>query len=388
MSRTDDPVPNQEGDNTTMRSALATMIRNWTGTMPPPVVTRRPSARWGAFRASTAALTVRVADVIDETPTVRTFVLESVTGALDYEAGQHLTLLADIGGETVRRCYSFSTSPLAGVRPAITVRRIGEGRVSAHLHDRIRVGDTLRAAPPSGSFTLPALARGVRHFVLVGGGVGITPLISLAETALRRDDAAEVDLLCGHRREDEIVFRARLEALQREFAPRLRVRLALDEAGPEWSGIRGPLGGVRVLDEVGATADAFYVCGPEPMMDDVAAALGRAGVDRSRLHIERFAYATPAPATAPATPREIVFAKSGRRVVAEPGQTILAAATAAGVALPFSCTMGGCGACKVKKSEGTVVAAEPNCLSERERADGYVLTCCSYADDGLVVADY
>jgi ferredoxin len=143
-----------------------------------------------------------------------------------------------------------------------------------------------------------------------------------------------------------------------------------------------------VLAAVGAAADAYYLCGPEPMMDGVAAALAEVGVEPARIRIERFAYAAPAAATAPTTPREIAFARSGRRVVAAPGQTILEAATRAGVALPSSCTMGGCGACKVRKSAGTVVSAEPNCLSERERAEGYVLTCCSYADDGLVIADY
>lgn len=370
-------------------SALTTLIRNWTGSTPPPVVVRAASSRWGATaRPSIHEIALRVADVVVETPTVRTFVLEPAGGPLAYEAGQHLTLLVDVEGRPVRRCYSFSTSPLATSRPAITVRRVDTGQVSPHLHEHVRVGDTLKAALPSGSFTLPVLGSGARRFVFVGGGVGLTPLVSLAETALRRDPEARVDLLCGHRREDEILFGTRLEALEREFAPRLRVRIALDEARDDWHGLRGVLGGSRVLDEVGAEADAYYVCGPEPMMDDVVSALDRAGVDPSKIHVERFAYAAPAPSSIPATPREIHFAKSGRTVVAEPGQTILEAATKSGLDLPSSCTMGGCGACKVKKSAGTVVAAEPNCLSDAERAEGWVLTCCSYADDGLVVADH
>lgn len=371
-----------------MPSTLSTLIRNWTGSMPPPVVRRPPSARWGTDRSGAQVLAVRVAEIIPETPTVRTFVLEPVGGSFGYQAGQHLTLLVPLDGQTLRRCYSFSTSPLAGGRPAITVRRVAGGRVSTHLHDRVRVGDTLRAAPPSGGFTLPPIEAGAQGLVLVAGGVGITPLLSLAETALRRDPAAEVDLLCGHRCEEEIVFRARLEALRRAFAPRLRVRLALDDARPDWDGLRGVLSGARVVEEVGTSADAYYVCGPEAMMTDVTAALAQAGVDPARIRRERFVYAAPSAAVAPSTPREIVFARSGRRVVAQPGQTILEAATRAGLALPFSCTMGGCGACKVKKTEGTVVSAEPNCLSERERAEGWVLTCCSYADDGLVVADH
>lgn len=369
-------------------SALTTLIRNWTGTTPPPVVFRRASARWASGQPSAHELTLRVAEILDETPTVKTFVLEPASGSLAYQAGQHLTLLVNADGGTLRRCYSFSTSPLSGGRPAVTVRRVDGGRVSPLLHERVRVGDTLKATPPSGSFTLPAAGSGERRFVFVGGGVGITPLISLAETALRRDPEAEVLLLCGHRREEEIVFRTRLEELEREFSPRLRVRLALDEAGAGWTGLTGVLHGERVLAEAGESADAWYVCGPEPMMADVERALSGAGVPASRIRVERFAYAAPSPSAAPATPREIRFAKSERTIVAQPGQTILEAATGAGIELPFSCTMGGCGACKVKKSAGTVVTGEPNCLTDAERAEGYVLTCCSYADDGLVVADH
>lgn len=369
-------------------SNLATLYRNWTGSTPPPVLERRASARWADHSSTVQELRLRIAAIVDETPSVRTFVLDPLTGSLPYQAGQHLTLLVDVDGGAHKRCYSFSTSPLGGSRAAISVRRVEGGVVSPHLHDVLRVGDTLRAAPPSGSFTLPEAGSGERRFVFVGGGVGLTPLISLAETALRQHGETEVDLLCGHRREDEILFAARIEALQREFGARLRVRITLDDAADDWNGLRGALGGSRVLDEVGAAADAYYVCGPEPMMNDVAAALERAGVDASRIRIERFAYAAPTTSSAPTTAREIHFAKSGRTVVAEPGQTILDAATNAGLALPSSCTMGGCGACKVKKTAGTVVTAEPNCLTQRERAEGYVLTCCSYADDGLVVADY
>ena len=82
------------------------------------------------------------------------------------------------------------------------------------------------------------------------------------------------------------------------------------------------------------------------------------------------------------------FAGSGRRTVARPGQTLLEAGLAAGIALPSSCTMGGCGACKVRTLEGRVVMREPNCLTDAERAAGYVLACCAYADGDVAIAGH
>jgi ring-1,2-phenylacetyl-CoA epoxidase subunit PaaE len=368
---------------------VAAFIRGWFHEPPPTFELRQPSARWGQPRPRQARHALRVAEVIQETPSTRTFVLASPEGGaptLAYRAGQHLTLLVEAGGVTHRRCYSFSTSPLAGGLPAITVKRMADGIVSRHLHDHVRAGDTLLALDPTGDFTLDTDGSASRHLVLVAGGVGITPLVSLAETVLRAEPASRVTLLCGNRSEDEIVFRGRLATLESEFQPRLVVRHALDDAPDGWTGLRGALDGQRVLEALGnPSADAYFVCGPEPMMQGVCAALAAAGVPRERVHTERFAYASAATTRIPDHAAEISFAASGRRVTARAGQTILQAGLEAGLDLPFSCTMGGCGACKVRRLEGTVVISEPNCLSDGEREAGYLLACCAYADSNVVI---
>jgi ferredoxin len=185
------------------------------------------------------------------------------------------------------------------------------------------------------------------------------------------------------------VFRGRLAALAQQFAPRCIVRHALDAPPPGWADLAGALDGKRVLEALGgAVADVYFICGPEPMMQSVCAALEAAGVPRGRLHTERFAYASTAGVRIPDRSAEVTFASTGRRVTARAGQTILQAGLEAGVALPFSCTMGGCGACKVKKQSGTVVMSEPNCLSETEREAGYVLACCAYADSDVVIENH
>ncbi len=373
-------------------AGIGAFVRGWLREPPPTFELRAPSARWGQAKPRPAHHALRVAEVIQETPSTRTFVLTSPDGgapAFSYRAGQHLTLLVDAGGTTHRRCYSFSSSPLADGRPAITVKRMSDGVVSRHLHEHIGTGDTLAALDPSGDFTLATDAAARRHVVLVAGGVGITPLISLAETVLRAEPGSRVTLLCGSRSEDEIVFRRRIEALAQQFAPRLRVRHALDAAADGWTGLRGPLDGPRVLEALGeARADAYFVCGPEPMMQIVCAALEAAGVPRDRVHTERFAYASIGSVRIPDHAAEVTFAATGRKVTARPGQTLLQAGLEAGIALPSSCTMGGCGACKVKTASGAVVMSEPNCLSETERTAGYVLACCAYADTDVVIENH
>lgn len=373
-------------------TGIAAALKGWFKEPPPSFELRQASARWGTAVPRQPRLRLRVAEVIQETPSTRTFVLAAADGGpatLSYRAGQHLTLLVEAGGTTHRRCYSFSTSPLAGGAPAITVKRMADGTVSRHLHDQVRAGDTLAVLEPTGEFTLATDAAASRHLVLVAGGVGITPLVSIAETVLRAEPGSRVTLLCGNRSEAEIVFRQRLEVLAQEFSPRLAVHLALDDAPAGWPGLHGALDGARVLAALGgAAADAYYVCGPEPMMQSVCAALAEAGVPRGQVHTERFAYASAAATRIPDHAAEVTFAKSGRRVTARAGQTLLQAGLEAGLDLPYSCTMGGCGACKVRRSDGSVVMSEPNCLSDAEREAGFVLACCSYADTPVVIESH
>jgi len=366
----------------------AAYLRGWFSEPAPTFELRQPGARWGAPRSREARRSLRVARLIQETPSTRTFVLESADRAepIGYQAGQHLTVLVEIGGTTHRRCYSFSSSPVSGEPTAITVKRSSTGLVSQYLHDHVRVGDTLTATEPAGQFVLPTDPALARTVVMVAGGVGITPLASLAETLLLEEPRTRVVLLTGNRMESEIIFRERLAGLAARFAPRLDLRHAVDLAPTGWDGIVGILDGARVLAALGrADADAYFVCGPEAMMDSVCAALAAAGVGRDRIHTERFAYAAARPARIPEHAAHITFAASGKRVTARPGQTVLQAGLEAGVDLPYSCTMGGCGACKVHKSSGSVVASEPNCLTDSEREAGYVLACCSYADTDLTI---
>jgi ferredoxin len=103
------------------------------------------------------------------------------------------------------------------------------------------------------------------------------------------------------------------------------------------------------------------------------------GVAHASIHEERFVSAHASRTTSPSAAHTVVVrSRAGsRRLVVEPGHTVLEAAFAARVDMPFSCTVGGCGACRVKLVDGDVAMDEPNCLTPEERAGGYVLACMS-----------
>lgn len=364
------------------------------GRHPPPVVRISDRAKRARPALPTlAGRVVRVTRVTRETVDAVTLSLADPTGApISFEPGQFLTVLVDVGGETVRRAYSLSSIP-GDDDVTITIKRIAAGRASTVLVERTREGDALRVLGPSGSFTVTPSATRERSYLLVAGGSGITPLFSIARSLLAGEPRSHVTLLYGNRRVDDIIFRERLDALAREHAGRLVVRHVLESPPARWDGGVGRLDRETTSRELErlevSDASQVLVCGPTPMMEAVRAALAAHGVPRGQVLEELFT--TPELRTEagrlPTEPQPIVVRRgSGEtRLVAEPGETVLEAASRAGVTLPFSCAMGGCAACKVKLVSGAVALPEPSCLSEDERRSGYVLTCVGHATEPTVL---
>src|SRR5713226_4748781 len=220
---------------TTMTSALRTIVRNWSGTPAPSFQLRQASQRWSRFTSGKKRRTLRIAEVIKETPTTSTFILEPLDREpLEYLPGQHLTLLIEIDGVAYRRCYSFSSSPASGERPAITVKHITDGRVSGFLTQNLGKAQTIRTADPSGVFTVTPDPAAARRYVMIAGGVGITPLISMTDAILRGEPKSRVRLLFGNRSEDEIIFEKRLANLAAEFPRTLEIVHCLDQSSNGW----------------------------------------------------------------------------------------------------------------------------------------------------------
>jgi ring-1,2-phenylacetyl-CoA epoxidase subunit PaaE len=311
-----------------------------------------------------------------------------------------MTVESYVGSERLRRAYSLAGPAVAGAPRLVTVKRIADGRVSNHLNDLVKEGQLLPVLGPSGHFTLEDAERDLaerglapaEHLVLIAAGSGITPIRSLVETALETRPELRLTLIYGNRSEADVIFRDRFAELVAAHPERLTALHVLEHAEGNTLGATPGLLVREVieakLEGIDPSETLYFVCGPAPVMDAARDALVARGVDEARIREERFQNPerrTDAPLPADA---QLVLVRTGRgerEITVEPGKTILEAGLAGGADLPFSCAMGGCGACRVRLVSGDVFMDEPNCLSTREKSEGYVLACVGRPTTSCVV---
>jgi ferredoxin-NADP reductase len=341
--------------------------------------------------------------IVDETHDVKSFTFSAPAPRLFHFApGQFLTFEFPVGGEPVNRCYTISSSPARPHLVSITVKRMVGGPVSNWLHDQLRVGDTVRAVGPMGEFSTAFHPGGKRLFL--SGGSGVTPLMSM--TRHDSDMAEDHDTIFVHcaRTPRDIVFRQELELVAQRRSRLQVVHVVESTAGePGWSGHRGRVSrGLFDLIAPDLHERVVFCCGPAPFMAAVRSILTEAGFDMSLYHEESFVFEDLAAAdAAPATEQQrladgpaeaatiathtVTFGKTGRSIPCDENTTILAAARAAGLRLPSSCTKGLCGTCKTRKLSGEVEMAHNGGIRQREIDQGFVLLCCSKPRGDVVV---
>lgn len=317
-----------------------------------------------------------VTRVIHETPDARTFVLAPQGEPFRYRAGQFCTFRVRVGDEELLRSYSMSSAPETDTELMTTVKRVVDGRVSNWLIDNIAPGDDVELTRPAGVFCLREADTPVLGF---SGGSGITPVISLAKSALATTDR-DVRLLCADRDRESVIFDRTLAELAEKHRGRLTVVRHLDAE-------RGFVDAATVRDFVGDdTAADAYLCGPAPFMDLVESAWPGPGA----VFTERFGGAggPDGPAVATGGTVTIVLGRKKVTVPRHENETLLETARRAGLAPPFSCEGGSCATCMAHITEGSATMRVNDALTEDEVAEGYVLTCQGVPDGGSVTVRY
>lgn len=333
-----------------------------------------PSPAPSAFHRATITRIVR------ETADTSTFALAPHSGDFSYRAGQFCAFRVRVDGRDLLRSYSMSSAPETDGELTTTVKRVRGGKVSNWLNDHAREGDELELTQPRGRFCLRETDAAFLGFA---GGSGITPVFSLAKSALA-GTGRRVRLLCADRTEEAMIFGSALDELRHRYPDRLTVVRHCDAT-------KGLLRPADVKEFVGTDGDAdAYVCGPEPFMELVESALPGGG----QVFSERFAGTAPAAPSSPPSAGQargtITIRLGGRRVAvpAHPGETLLQTARRAGLTPPFSCEAGNCATCMARVTEGSVRMRVNDVLEEDEVAEGYVLTCQGVPETPSVAVEY
>jgi ferredoxin-NADP reductase len=332
-------------------------------------------------------IAVPVLAVLDESPSIRTFRMARPEG-FAFQAGQFLTVRVQVDGQPHVRCYSISSAPEATGYLEISVKR--QGLVSGTLHATVRPGSSLMVRPPAGKFVYPA--RDDRPIVLVAGGVGITPLISMLRHALVADPLRPVTLVYSARGARELAFWDELQWLARRHT-QARVVATLTESDSAWPGRLGRIDGNLLAECVDNAAHAlFMICGPAPMIDEVRHTLEAMGVPGTQIRSEVFQAAAaigakPQPMDADSSepdtnpsgrcPR-LRLVRSNRTIEVDPRQTLLEAAEAAHAPIPSLCRSGVCRTCRTRLVSGSVQCTS-DALDDNDHADGYTLPCVAWA---------
>lgn len=345
---------------------------------------------------------LRVAAIFAETPVVKTFRLRTPNGGpipFSFVPGQFLTYSADIDGKQIKRSYTIASSASQTAYVETTIKREDVGIFSKFMHDHVKEGDCVEVMAPFGNFTF----RGTEadSVVLIGGGVGLTPLMAAVRYMADISWPGEIYLIYAARSTEDFIFREELEYLQSRRRNLHIVATMARADGTAWMGAEGPITRELLLSVPNIVKRRIHLCGPPRMMDAIRKILSEIGIPQDQVKTEAFGPAlgavpppgttqiasidpqgsgTPAVGVAPdavsgPATATIRFVKSNRVVPLSPDKSVLEAAESAGVSIDYSCRAGICGVCKTKLLDGAVTMEVDEALTPQDKAQNLILAC-------------
>ncbi|NNC96156.1 MAG: 2Fe-2S iron-sulfur cluster binding domain-containing protein [Chitinophagales bacterium] len=357
---------------------------------------------------------LKVIEVIHETKdaiSIAFEVPETLREELHYIQGQYLTIKVNVNGSEFRRSYSVCSSPFVDEPLKVAVKRVAGGKVSNYLNDNLKSGDVVEVMTPMGNFHTPLDPSNTKHYILFGGGSGITPMKSIIKSVLVKEPLSKVTLFYGNRDIESIIFKESLESLASKSNGRFSIVHILDNPPASWEGYTGIMNKEKVLQLLREKTDLnFYnaevfICGPAPMMSEVKSAVEALMIPDEKLHIEYFTAKDPSEAVSETvgsssngaagklesdskTKVKLMFDGGEFDVEMTPKQTILEAALDAGLDPPYSCMVAACCTCRAKLLSGQVDMEDREALTDEEIDEGFVLTCQSHPTTHGIILDY
>jgi ring-1,2-phenylacetyl-CoA epoxidase subunit PaaE len=346
--------------------------------------------------------TLRIAEVRRETPeavSLRFDVPPGLAREYAFTQGQHITLRTRFDGQELRRSYSIC----AGVDDAelrVAIKKVAGGLFSTYANASLQRGDAIDVLTPEGRFHTVLDPHNAKHYLALAAGSGITPVLSLLKTTLKREPRSRFTLLYGNRRVGTAMFQEELEDLKDRYLGRLVLYNLFSREHQDVDLFNGRLDAAKLNAFAAAllpidTIDEAFICGPGAMLDDLEAALRELGMPAAHIHLERFGVpgAGPVHHSEPGDAAQAlvtVILDGGRREVEfhRDDASLLEAALREGLDLPYSCKGGMCCTCRAKVLEGKVRMDKNYSLERRDLDAGFVLACQAHPLTDRVVLSY
>ena len=341
--------------------------------------------------------TLRVAKIEKETPNAVSIAFEipePLRGEFAFKAGQYVTVKHHMNGVEIRRAYSIHTAP-GSKYLKIGVKKVTNGTFSVFANDELQEGDSLEVMPPEGKFIVVPDAKASNYYAAFVAGSGITPVLSIIETVLREEPNSKFLLVYGNQSQLEAMFHSTLLKLAREFPQRLQLEFIYSrkhEDDARFGRIDRSTVNYFLKNKFEFTTfDAFYLCGPEPMIDEVSSTLKEQGINEKLIHFELFTTAEEGLLVEPHegdTEISVTVDDETETFTMSKATSILEATLDKGMDAPYSCQGGICSTCIARITEGKAEMRKNQILTDGEIAEGLILTCQAHPTSAKVVIDY
>ncbi|WP_412987515.1 2Fe-2S iron-sulfur cluster-binding protein [Pontimicrobium sp. IMCC45349] len=313
-----------------------------------------------------------------------------------FKAGQYITLKTKIDGNDIRRDYSLCSSPKSGILK-VTVKAVEGGLFSVFANTKLTTGDTLEVAPPNGRFIFEPDTNKTRNIAAFAAGSGITPIMSIAKTVLEEEPNSKFILVYGNKTPKDTIFFNEILELHHNYLDRFELHEVFSQSEKENALFgrieKSTVNFILKNNYKHIDIDAFYLCGPEKMINNVTDVLVENGVSKDTIHYELFTTSTatndtPIVSNNGETQVTVLVDDEEETFTMSQKKTILEAALAEDIDAPYSCQGGICSSCIARVTEGEVTMRQNNILTDNELAEGLILTCQAQPTTPTVVVDY
>ena len=311
-----------------------------------------------------------------------------------FKAGQYITIKHVINGKEVRRAYSICCSTKSNCLQ-VGVKKVTDGAFSVFATTILKIGDTLEVMSPKGNFVLDPQASQSKNYLAFAAGSGITPILSMARTALEFEKESTFVLVYGNQFRSETMFYDEIQELKSRFSERFDVtyiysREHIDTA--KFGRIDRALVNYILKNKFSERVfDAFYLCGPDTMIEEVSNVLKESGKNDATIHFELFTSENEEPKgelSDGSTQVTVTLDDEELSFVMSQNKSVLEAALGQKIDAPFSCQGGICSTCIARITEGKAEMRKNQILTDEEIEEGLILTCQAHPTTATLGIDY